>query len=276
MRFTIFAGLIGASFLLSTGCAGGGTSRGAAVPVSEAEAIFVTGEGSASASPDRLRLNLGVEAKAETLDAALRDNSARMTALRDALIKLGVTKQDLKTGQFSISQVREPVVISVASPPVPNSKAQEASPQMKVGVAPASSETQVMHHEERWIERYVVSNTLEVCYSELARAGELITAAVAAGANNSWGLTFEVTDEKPLEKKAREAALVDAQERALQIAKTTGVKLGRVLSVTDGSGGDVVPSYGPMMKMAAMDSMPIEGGQTELRLSVRVAYSIER
>ena len=269
-----------AGLAFATGCHGQCGSR-SAVGVSDSEAIVVSGDGEALGRPDRVRLNLGVEAKAETLDAAMKDATARVTKLREALLKLGVTETDLKTGQFSIQQVREPVIYTVtdaapaapAAPATPAGKAGKPLPTSAPAVAPAP----ITRTEERWIERYVVTNMLEVVYPDLTRAGDLITAAVNAGANNSWGLQFEVADPKPLEGKAREVALADAKKRAEQIAAATGVKLGRVLSVTDGSsdgGGGPVPMY--FAKAQAMDaSMPIEGGQTKVRLNVRVVYAIE-
>ncbi|HSC89243.1 MAG TPA: SIMPL domain-containing protein [Polyangiaceae bacterium] len=264
---------------LASGCHAGGHAHHAQA-VSESEAIFVTGEGDASAAPDRMRLNLGVEAKSESLQEAMKDCQQRSAALQEALFKLGVQKKDLRTGQFSISQQREPVIVhiaepvaAVAAPSTTPSAPKGKSKATAVDVAPAPPRI-----EERWIERYVVSNTLEVVYPDLGRAGELITAAVAAGANNSWGISFEVADPKPLQAAARESALKDAKARAEQLAAQTGVKLGRVLSISEGAEGGSMPPM-PMYKMAAaMDasSLPIEGGEAKLRASVHVVYAIER
>lgn len=267
-------GFLAMIMALGTGCASHG--RGSSVPVSEAEAIHVSGEGKAFGRPDRLRLHLGVEAKAETLEAAMKETTIRMTSLRAALLKLGVAEIDMKTGQFSFSQVREPITMMVPMPASKQAPASEPSPGTQKEMSGEAASDQKMHAEERWVERYVVTNTLEVCYSELERAGELVTEAVAAGANNSWGLQFEVADPKPLEEKARKEALLDAKKRAKQVAAGAGIKVGRVLSVTDGSSGDTGPVYGPMNKMAAMEAMPIESGQTEVRMNVRVVYAIER
>ena len=248
------------------------------VAVSDAEAVFVVGHGEAAATPDRMRLQLGVEAKAETLEAAMSDSTRRMSTLREALFKLGVAKSDLKTGQFSISQVREPVMVQVASAPPAVPAAQPSRPPGKPEkIVGQQGESIPMHAEERWVERYLVTNTLEVVYPDLTRAGELISAAVAAGANNSWGLNFELKDSKPLEARARAAAIEDARARAQEMAKATGVRLGRVLSVSDagGYGGGPVPPM-PMFKAAQMEAMPIEEGQTTQHASVQVVYAIER
>lgn len=270
MRTIALVSVMCVGLALSTGCHGRHGRH--AVAVSEAEAIFVVGEGEAKAAPDRMRLQLGVEAKAETLDAAMADSKKRSTSLRDALLRLGVAEKDLKTGQFSIQQVREPVVVTYTEPVA------EQAPAVSKGKVVAAPAAPVTRTEERWVELYLVSNTLDVSYADLSRAGDLISAAVAAGANNSWGLSFEITDPKPLQNQAREAALADAKARAEQIAKATGVKLGRVLSVSDGGGngsGPMPPM--PMYKMANMDSsVPIQGGETKVTTAVQVVFAIER
>lgn len=248
------------------------------VGVSESEAIFVVGEGEATARPDRIRLNLGVLAKHESLETAMQESVSKMNALREALLKLGVIEADMKTGNFSIGQVKEPVLVTITEPagvavaPAPQGKGKEASK-----AAPAMAPSVVTRTEERWVEQYHVSNTLEVVYPDLKRAGALITAAVQAGANNSWGLSFEVSDPKPMEATARAAALADAKKRAAEIAEATGVTLGRVLSVSDGA----VPGPMPMAngfgaKAMSMESMPVEGGTSRLTTTVRVVYAIER
>lgn len=255
--------------LATVGCASHHHAPRAAV--SDSEAIFVVGEGEALGKPDRVRLNLGVEARAETLDAAMKDATARMKGLREALLKLGVAEKDMKTGQFSISQTREPVTITYPTEPVPATKASPAGAPVSVASPPRV--------EERWVERYVVMNTLEVVYPDLTRAGDLIAAAVAGGANNSWGLGFEVSDPKPLQAEARSQALADAKKRAEQIAQATGVKLGRVLSVSEGGtsgGGPIPPMYAKAERMMAMDaSVPIEAGEAKVQASVQVVYAIE-
>ena len=281
MRTIALISVMCASLALASGCAHG--HGGAHVAVSDTEAISVSGEGDAKGAPDRLRLQLGVEAKAESLDAAMADCQARSTALREALLKRGVAEKDIKTGHFSIAQIREPVMVTYTDPapiPAPGPKATPSKPGASgkptatVATAPASLPTRV---EERWVDRYLVSNMLDISYPDLSRAGELISSAVAAGANSSWGLSFELSDPKPLLAQAREAALTDAKAKAEQIAKATGVKLGRVLSVSDGGdsgGGGPVPMY----KMAAMadSAMPIDGGETRVRSNVQVVYAIER
>lgn len=253
-------------FLALSGCHAGHQRH--AVSVSDSEAIFVTGEGEITAKPDRMRLNLGVEARAEKLEEAMADNVKRMTSLREALLRLGVAEKDLKTGQFSVSQVREP--ISIRTTETPSAPSGELATSSRV--------------EERWVERYLVSNTLEVIYPDLTRAGDLISAAVQAGANNSWGLQFEVTDPEPLQDQAREAAIANARKRAEQIAQAAGVKVGRVLSINEGNSSGVQPYINPTRGMRlesaafAADSsaaMPIEAGETKVRQFVQVAFAIE-
>lgn len=230
-------------------------------------ALSVSGEGEVHARPDLVHLTLGVEVKNENLDAALADATKRVNALRDALLKLGVREADMKTGQLSIGTFREPVTVHVAQPaPAPEKSSGKMAPVAEP----------VVVAEERWIERYVVSTNFDVKFAKIERTGELVKAAVAAGANQSWGINFELSDPKPLTEEARALAVKDARRRAEQLAEAAGVKLGRVLSVSEGS---EAPGPMPMMRMAKAsmesDSMAIEGGETIVRSNVTLVYAIE-
>lgn len=257
------------AFTSLVGCA---EHRGPRGPVHDSEAIYVVGRGQAAGQPDRVRLNLGVEAKGEKLEDVMKDATARMNKVRAALLERGVTESDVQTGQFSISQIREPLTVSTyESAPVTKGAPSE-------GVAKeAQAGTTVVRTEERWVDRYLVSNTLIVKSSDLPRVGALISSAVEAGANSSFGLSFELEDPRQLDSQAREEALLDARAKAEQLAKTTGVKLGRVLAVhevgSEGSGGS---SPYPMAKAMAFEAVPIEPGSLERTVQVQLAYEIER
>lgn len=229
--------------------------------------LAVSGEGEVHARPDLVHLTLGVEVKNENLDLALADATKRVNALRDALLRLGVREADMKTGQLSIGTFREPVTVHVThAAPAPERSAGKAAPAVEPTVVA----------EERWVERYVVSTNFDVKFSKIERTGELVKAAVAAGANQSWGIAFELADPKPLTDEARALAVKDARRRAEQLAEASGVKLGRVLSVNEGA---EVPGPMPMYRMAAKamesDSIAVQGGETIVRANVSIVYAIE-
>jgi uncharacterized protein YggE len=91
-------------------------------------------------------------------------------------------------------------------------------------------------------------------------------------------------DPKPLRAKARAKAVEDARARAEELARLSGVKLGRVLSIGEFASGEMpppMPGGVPGFQMGyaragAGSSVPIERGEVTLSNSVRVTFELER
>jgi hypothetical protein len=121
---------------------------------------------------------------------------------------------------------------------------------------------------------YRVANVVEVTVRQVDRTGAIIEAATRAGANQVWGMRFELDDPKKLEAEARQKAVADAQARAQDLARLTGVRLGPVISVSEEGGGP-----GPMFAQRAMaedsaQAVPVERGELTVTKMVRVVYSL--
>jgi len=213
--------------------------------------IAVTGAGTASAPPNIARSSLGVETRAADVTAAMSDATMRMTAVTQAIKQLGIADQDLRTHSFSIGfEPAEP-----APPPAP----------IERNAASASGPRGF----------YRVSNMLEVTIRDLQAIGRVLSAATAAGANNVWGINFEVENTEPLKTQARAQAVRRAQAAAAELAQLTGAKLGKLLAVSEAE-GEARPG-GPMlmsMRAAANADVPIERGEITVHYSVRVLYDV--
>ena len=230
--------------------------------------LTVTGVGEAKATPDVARTNIGVEIRADSVEQATVQSNQRMDAIIAAMRKLGLADKDLRSHSFSISfeQLPEP-------PPQPLPA--EPQPRGKVGAtaapaAPAAPATRAVRGF------YRASNMLEVTIRDLSKAGQVLQAATDAGANNVWGITFELEDDKPLLAKARAEAVADAKRNAQALAEHAGIKLGPIVAVNEGGsqGGPV----GPMYKMAAMEAsrsdVPIERGEITITQQIQLVYAL--
>ena len=82
-----------------------------------------------------------------------------------------------------------------------------------------------------------------------------------------------IRDPKPLLRQARDAAVKDAIDRAQLYAKSAGVSLGRIMTISEG--GTVMPR--PMFRaMAAADmSTPIAAGEETVSAQVSVTFEIK-
>ena len=84
---------------------------------------------------------------------------------------------------------------------------------------------------------------------DIAKLGEIISAANAAGANSISGPTFTVDDPAPARAEAIDEAVADARKSAEAMAEAAGKSVGEVLSM---SSSDVGLIPGPMYSAAEM------------------------
>jgi uncharacterized protein YggE len=119
---------------------------------------------------------------------------------------------------------------------------------------------------------YTADDTVSAS-SKIEAAGDLVDAAVGAGANNVSGPTLSVSDRDALYRQALAKALDDARAKAAALANAGGFAVGAVSSVTEQAGG--VP--GPVFESAAgakAASTPVEPGTQDISADVSVAFAI--
>jgi uncharacterized protein YggE len=204
--------------------------------------ITVIGKGKVRLVPDIARIHVGAEARAGTVSEAKAEVDHQMVAMVAALQGMGVDEQDIRTSYYGIHHVSE------LAPPLPKGP-------------PAESE-----------DGYQVLNMFQVTVRNVEKAGDVLDAAVEAGANQVQGVTFTISDEETWLSQAREKAMEDAMARAAELADLAGVQLGEVLSVSE-----VIPGF--PVPMAAVIESSISGGiapgELEMVTQVQVSFAIQ-
>ncbi|PTE20970.1 SIMPL domain-containing protein [Cereibacter changlensis] len=215
----------------------------AAAAMAEAESprITVTGTGSVDSRPDMATISLGVTTQGGTAAEAMGRNSEELARVLEKLRASGVEDRDLQTSGLSLN------------PNWTNSNDGTAAT----------------------ISGYVASNQLTIRVRALDSLGGILDAAVKDGANTLNGVTFGLTDPKPVEDEARKRAVQDAAARAALLTTAAGVQLGQVLSITEG-GGFEPPR--PMYRMDAAEAsaVPVAEGEVSTAASVTVVYAINQ
>jgi uncharacterized protein YggE len=103
----------------------------------------------------------------------------------------------------------------------------------------------------------------------LAQAGSLIDAAVAAGATSFSGPGFSRSDQNDLYRDALKDAVADAKAKAGALAAASGLTLGAVQAVVEGSQAAV-----PLPMASASDgAAKIEPGTQEVDATVTVTFA---
>lgn len=217
----------------------------AAVPVVPAETLLtISATGESTRTPDIATISAGVITDAADARGALSANSAQMARVVAALKKAGIAERDIQTSNINLN------------------------PQYS--------------YEERRSPRlvsYQAVNTVSVKIRNLARTGDVIDALVTEGANQVNGPTFSLDKPEAATDEARIDAMTRARARADLYAKAAGMRVKRIVSISEGVGYQ--PPY-PMpmlaMKMEAADAgaaPPVAPGEVGMNASVTVVFELE-
>ena len=210
--------------------------------------LTVAGQGTVNATPDAVIINTGVISSAKTARDALSANSQTMSTLFATLKKLGVPDRSVRTTNLNLSPQYAPTPSGSMSLPY-----------------------------DRPVIGYRVVNNVNVTLDEAARAGAVLDALVAAGANQAGGLSYIFKNDQGLLSQARTEAVKNAIERAGTYAAAAGITLGAIHTINDT--GATSPFYGaPAMApgFAANTPPPIGLGEQTLRANVTVSWEIRQ
>lgn len=199
--------------------------------------ITVSGTGSVTVDPDTAVVNLGVQASADTGDAAMEQVSTGVTELTAALVAAGIAEDDIQTSGLSLWPTTGDDGVTVTG--------------------------------------YQASITVDVTVRDIDAVGSTIDTAQEAGGPGFVvnGVSFSFADPETVLQEARVEAFNNAQTIAGQYAAAAGVNLGSVVSIVDTPLGIPV-NYG-RMEMAAQDAAtPISPGTLDLQVQVTVTFGI--
>ena len=204
--------------------------------------ITVVGVGTVNLVPDVAQVNVGAEARADTVSEAKAVVDGQMVAIHAALQEMGIDDKDIQTSHYSIHYERE--------------------------LQPVMQEGPVVEGQGG----YRVSNILRVTVRDVEKAGDVVDAAVEAGANQVHGVTFTVADESTWQGQAREKAFSDAEARAAELAGLAGVDLGEVQFVSE-----VIGAWPAAMAPTPETIMSggFAPGEMELSTRVQVTFAIQ-
>jgi len=121
------------------------------------------------------------------------------------------------------------------------------------------------------VQAFVATNTVSAG-TTVAKAGALMDAAVAAGANQVYGPTLSNGDQAKLYRQALKAAVADARASAQALAEASGLALGRVTAVVE-SGGTVAQPFAAADKAMEAGSTPVEAGTQQITATVSVTFA---
>ncbi len=203
--------------------------------------ITVSGLGKASAPPDMATIHTGVVTLATTASEALSANNQAVEKLFQVLKDHNVASKDIQTSQFNIQ------------------------PEYKRG--PRGEQLNE-------IIGYRVTNQVRVRLRNLPDLGRVLDALVKAGSNQISGISFRLDDATGVLNQARSRAVADARSRAELYAHAAGVRLGRVVAISEQA---IVPQPEFQRRAAFapdVGAVPIASGEQEVTSTVYMVFEI--
>jgi uncharacterized protein len=216
---------------------------------SEAAAVFqattlnLSAFGETRVTPDMATISLGVTTEKLTAAEASRANAAAMAAAVAALKKAGIEGRDIQTSNLSLN-------------------AQYAYEQ----------------NQPPRLSGYQAANQVTVTVRDLSRLGPVLDAVVAAGANTVQGVTLGLQNPQAAEDAARREAVKALNAKAALYAQATGLKLARLVNLSEGGGYQPVPAppVYMMAKAARSEATPVEAGELKVRVDVSGVFELAR
>ena len=201
--------------------------------------LDVSAEGRTTRVPDVATIRAGVVSQAATAAAALSDNAQRMNRVLAALKKAGVAPRDIATASVGLS---------------PQYRYAENQPPVITG--------------------YQATNSVSVRFRDVAKSGVILDALVGEGANQIDGPNLAIDQPDAALDEARADAVKRARARAELYARAAGMRVTRIVSITEN--GENAGSPNPPMLMArasmAKDSTQIVVGEKDVTVNVSVRF----
>ena len=232
--------LLAALALALVALAGCGDTTNTTTSGAAANTVTASGAGTTQAVPDTAEMSFGVTTMSPNAKSALDDASKSAEQIAAAVKKLGIADKDIQTQDVSL---------------YPQTVDQDG---------------------KQVITGYQASLSVRVKVRDIAKLGEIISAANAAGANAISGPTFFVDDPAPARAEAIDEAVADSRKSAEAMAKAAGKSVGAVLSMSSSDVGLVPgPMYSTSDMAGAAKDVPIEPGQLDISANVVVVFELK-
>lgn len=209
------------------------------------EPFVVSGEGKVSVSPNIAKVTLGIEQNGSDLKTVQNGVNTKSKALTDAITKLGIDANDIKTVDYNVY------------------------PQYDFS-SPSQS-----------ITGYQVSSDYEITIKNFGLINQVIATGISSGANVVGNVTFDLDDATKTEKtnEARALAVKDAESKAKGLASAAGITLGKIINVSENQPGNIRPLALPITgggnpSDKSVVQPNIQPGTTDIDVTISLSYEV--
>lgn len=207
--------------------------------------ISVSGEGKVYAKPDVAVVNLGITTQGNTTADAIKTNTNNMNAVIQAVKDSGVDEKDITSTTYNLS--------------------------------PLYNYTEAAG---RTFEGYTLDQNIEVKIRDFTKIGDILSKATAKGANLANDLQFTIDNPDQFKAEARAKAIEKAKANAQNIAKVSGISLGKLINVYESYNSYPMAYGNKAMGLGggtaeAAPTPTIQPGQQEINVTINLTYQVK-
>src|SRR3954452_4502600 len=196
--------------------------------------LDVSATGEVTRVPDLAIISAGVVTRSATASGAIQQAATRMARVREALRQAGIAGRAIQTSNISLNP-----------------------------------EYSYANNQPPKLNGYSASNQVSVRFRDIANAGPILDALVKEGANQISGPNLTIDKPEAALDEARARAVAAGRARAELYWRSLGMRIVRVVSVSESGGNYPVPPPMPVMMMErsqAADSK-IDPGEQKLQVN---------
>ncbi|MEO7814975.1 MAG: SIMPL domain-containing protein [Sphingomicrobium sp.] len=241
MTKMFFLGLAAATAAMASPTALAAQSVAVVQPIAGTR-LDISATGTVSRVPDLAIISAGVVTKSTTATGAISDNAARMERVRAALRRAGIADKDIQTSSISLN---------------PDYRYENNQPPVLTG--------------------YQASNNVSVKFRDIRNSGKILDALVAEGANQINGPSLTIDKPESAYDEARVKAIAAGRARAELYARALGMRVVKLVSVSEGGGNYQRPPM-PMAMMAKAErsaDTSIDPGSQDLEVSLAMSFELQ-
>jgi uncharacterized protein YggE len=205
--------------------------------------LDISATGEVTRVPDVAIISTGVVTRAARATAAIQQIAARMERVRAALKRAGIADKDIQTSSINLN---------------PEYRYEQNKSPILTG--------------------YTASNQVSVRFRDIAKTGEILDVLVAEGANQINGPSLTIDKPEEALDEARLKAVAAGRARADLYARALGMRVSRLLSVSETGGYAVpppMPMYARVEAMSADASTKIDPGEQKVSVSVAMSFELQ-
>ena len=211
------------------------------VPQNVLHEISVVGEGRAFGKPDIAMVSFGATTEGQKSQDAVNKNNEIMNRVIKSVKDLGVDDKDIQTTSYNLSPLYD--------------------------------------YTERGsvFKGYQLHQQISVKIRNFDKISDILDKVTSSGATNVGNLQFKIDNLQKVQAEARAMAITKAKEKLRDIAIQSGLRVGKLVNISEGYNNYPQPMYAESFgaaKDAGSVAPQIQTGQQEVSSTVTLTYQV--